>query len=175
MYELNIPENTTVTLNGNEISVKGKLGSTTKRLNTKLILMKIEGSKITIDHTVKNKRLAHKAELAGTALNNELKDAMKYVNEGLTTKMKVLYAHFPMSLELKGKELLLKNVFGEKVPRRAGIVGDTKVEIKGQDVTIKGVDRYDVGQTIANIRGACKARGYDTRVFQDGLYVSNEE
>ena len=47
--------------------------------------------------------------------------------------------------------------------------------VKGQDVTIKGVDKYDVGQTIANIRKGCYSRGYDTRVFQDGLYVVNEE
>ncbi len=49
------------------------------------------------------------------------------------------------------------------------------MEVKGQDVTVKGLDKYEVGQTVANIRRGCYARGYDTRVFQDGLYVAAEE
>lgn len=174
MYEIEIPSGTTVQFNEGEITVKGKLGTASKRLNMKLNTYKQEGSKITIGWT-KNRKLEKKAALAATAASNELRDALKYVNEGIEAHMKVLYAHFPMSLELKGKELHLKNVFGEKVPRTATIVGDTKVEIKGQEVKVKGVDKYDVGQTISNIRKACKARGYDTRVFQDGIYVSKEE
>ena len=31
--------------------------------------------------------------------------------------MKILYAHFPTSVEIKGKKMYLKNLFGEKVPR----------------------------------------------------------
>ncbi|MDE1851090.1 MAG: 50S ribosomal protein L6 [Candidatus Micrarchaeota archaeon] len=174
MYEIEIPSGTTVQFNEGEIAIKGKLGSTRKKFNVKLNTYKQEGSKITIGWT-KNKKLVKKAELAATATSNEVRDAIKNVNEGIETNMKVLYAHFPMSLELKGRSLHLKNVFGEKVPRTADIVGDTKIEIKGQDVKVKGVDRYDVGQTIANIRKACKARGYDTRVFQDGIYISREE
>ncbi|MDE1823030.1 MAG: hypothetical protein KGH50_01765, partial [Candidatus Micrarchaeota archaeon] len=97
MYEIEIPSGTTVQFANGEITVKGKLGSTRKMFNTKLNTYKQEGAKISIDWT-RNKKLAKKAELAATAVANELRDALKYVNEGMETHMKVLYAHFPRSL-----------------------------------------------------------------------------
>lgn len=83
--------------------------------------------------------------------------------------------HFPIALEVKGNTLLIKNLFGERIPREAKIVGDTKLEVKGQEIIVKGVDIYDVGQTITNIRKACKVKQKDTRIFQDGIYEAHEE
>lgn len=174
MYEIEIPSGVKVEISGDIVTIKGKLGSTTKRTSSKFTSMKIDGSKLKIE-TVKTKELAKKSALASQALASELKDSISGVEKGVEAKMKILYAHFPTSVEIKGKKMYLKNLFGEKVPREISIIGDTKVEVKGQDVTIKGVDKYDVGQTIANIRKGCYARGYDTRVFQDGLYVVTEE
>lgn len=174
MYELDIPSGVKVEVSGSNVSIKGKLGSTIKIINPKFVDVKADGGKIKITET-KNKKLAKKAVLAATALNTVLKDSMNGVDKGIDVKMKILFAHFPSTVEIKGKTIFLKNLFGEKVPRQIEIVGDTKVEVKGQDVTVKGVDKYDVGQTVANIRRGCYARGYDTRVFQDGIYVVTEE
>ncbi len=174
MYELDIPNGVKIEMNGDLVTIRGKLGSTTKRINQKFVAVKVNGSKLVVDES-KSKKLAKKSALAAQVLGKEFSDAISGVQNGIEKKMKVLYAHFPTSIEVKGKMMYLKNLFGEKVPREVAIVGDTKVEIKGQDVTIKGVDKYDVGQTIANIRKGCYARGYDTRVFQDGLYIVKEE
>lgn len=173
-YELEIPNGVTATVSDGHISIKGKLGATTKKISTKFIHVKVEGNKIAINE-VKVKKLAKKSALATKAFSAEISDSMKGVQNGVEQKMKVLFAHFPTSIEVKGKKMFLKNLFGEKVPREIDIIGDTKVEVKGQDVTVKGVDKYEVGQTVANIRRGCYARGYDTRVFQDGLYIANEE
>ncbi len=174
MYEIEIPSAVKVEVNGSVVTIKGKLGSTTKKTSHKFTSVKVSGNKLIIEE-VKSKKLARKSALAAQALSTELRAAVEGVEHGVEKKMKVLYAHFPTSIEIKGKTIYLKNLFGEKVPREIAIVGDTKIEVKGQDVTIKGVDKYDVGQTIANIRKGCYARGYDTRVFQDGLYVVTEE
>ena len=74
-------------------------------------------------------------------------------------------------MEVKGKEMLIKNFLGEKQPRKAKIPGQTKVEVKGQEVTVTGLSKEDVGQTIANIRSATRIRNRDSRVFQDGFYI----
>ncbi len=174
MYEIAIPSGVKVEVDGELVTIKGKLGSTTKKASSKFATVKVSGNKITIEE-VKHKKLPRKSVLATHAVNTELTDAVIGVEKGVEAKMKVLYAHFPTSIEIKGKKMYLKNLFGEKVPSEISRVGDTKIEVKGQDVTIKGVDKYDVGQTIANIRKGCYARGYDTRVFQDGLYVVTEE
>lgn len=174
MYEIEIPSGVNVSVDGENVIIKGKLGSVIKRANTKFVAVKVEGNKIIVDG-VKVKGLVKKSSFASTALNTEISDAVRGVQEGIEVKMKVLFAHFPMSIEIRDNKVFLKNLFGEKVPRKIDIVGSTKVEVKGQDVTVKGVDKYEVGQTIANIRKGCYARGYDTRVFQDGLYVNLEE
>ena len=45
-----------------------------------------------------------------------------------------------------------------------------KVENKS-DVFVSGVDREKVGQTAAIIEKACRIRGRDRRIFQDGIYI----
>ncbi len=174
MYEIEIPSGVSVAVSGDEVTVKGKLGSVAKHTNPKFVEVNVQGSKITISE-VKERKLARKSALATKAFSSVLKGSIDGVQNGIEVKMKVLFAHFPTSIEIKGNKMYLKNLFGEKVPREIDIVGSTKEEVKGQDVTVKGLDKYEVGQTVANIRRGCYARGYDTRVFQDGLYVAAEE
>ncbi len=174
MAEIAIENGVTVRLDGNMLAIQGKRGSTTKKVDLRLLGMKVEPGKVSIALT-KNKKLQKKAKLAEMALTTEITNAIKSVNDGIERKMTIIFAHFPMSTEIKGKEFLIKNIFGEKIARKAMIIGDTTVEVKGQEVKITGVDRYDVGQTMTNIMHACHARGQDTRVFQDGIYPSREE
>jgi large subunit ribosomal protein L6 len=77
-------------------------------------------------------------------------------------------------VEVKGDELLIKNIIGERFPRSSKIVGSTKIEIKGQNVRIYGTSLDDVTQTAGNIRLRCKMRNKDIRIFQDGLYYEIE-
>jgi large subunit ribosomal protein L6 len=176
MQEIQVPAGVKVALSheGAQLSVSGKLGSTMKVINTDLVSVKIEGEKMTVKEAG-NKKLAKKAELAVQALSSEIRSSIKGVESGIERKMKIVYAHFPMSIEIKGDLFMAKNVFGEKKPRIAKIVGSTKVEVKGQDVTVKGCDPYDVGQTAANINRLSFVRRKDSRVFQDGIYFVQEE
>ena len=173
MREIKIPTGVAVSITEDIVNIKGKLGASTKKFNKRLISLSSDNSSIKIEET-KNKKLTKKAVLASQAFESELNSTVKGVQEGIETKMSILFAHFPMSIEIKGKAIFIKNIFGEKVPRETFIVGDTKVEVKGQSLTVKGVDAYDVGQTVANLRKICFPRGYDTRVFQDGIYKSKE-
>jgi large subunit ribosomal protein L6 len=50
--------------------------------------------------------------------------------------------------------------------------GDVVVRLEGKsNVLVSGVDREKVGQTAAIIERACKIRGRDRRIFQDGVYI----
>jgi large subunit ribosomal protein L6 len=44
------------------------------------------------------------------------------------------------------------------------------VEAKGDNITVKGMDKEKVGQTVANIERATSVSRRDIRVFQDGIY-----
>jgi len=174
MQEIEIPQGIDASISGSSIILKGKTGSAKKDFNKKFIDVKVEGGKLIISAT-DDKKLKRKGMMIENAIKGEVKNMIDAVTNGSEKKMKVLFAHFPMSLEVKGNLLYIKNIFGERVPRTAKIVGETKVEIKGQDITVRGSDPYDVGQTVANIRKACYVKDKDTRVFQDGMYVVKEE
>jgi large subunit ribosomal protein L6 len=91
--------------------------------------------------------------------------------------MKIVFAHFPMAVKVQDKEktVTIENFIGERHPRSSKIVGDAKVQVKGDEVIITGVNKEDVGQTMANLEQATKIRGKDPRVFQDGIYLTSRE
>jgi large subunit ribosomal protein L6 len=89
--------------------------------------------------------------------------------------MKIVFVHFPMTVKVQGKKIIIENFVGERKPRTTDIVGETKVTIKGDDITIEGTDLNEVSQTAANIQTATKIRNKDLRKFLDGIYVYSKE
>jgi large subunit ribosomal protein L6 len=85
--------------------------------------------------------------------------------------MKIVYSHFPMSVEVQGEQVLIKNFIGERGIRRARLIGDVKVKTTEDEVIITGIDIEEVSQSAANIQLATKIRNKDRRVFLDGIYV----
>jgi large subunit ribosomal protein L6 len=83
----------------------------------------------------------------------------------------VIYAHFPVTVKVQGKKVVVENFYGERSPRVAEIVGDTKAEVQGEDIVLNGVSIQDVGQTAANLEQATMVKRKDQRVFLDGVYV----
>ena len=63
------------------------------------------------------------------------------------------------------------NFLGEKKPRLARILGETKVKVSGNEVVVSGISKEDVGQTAANIEQVTKIKRFDPRIFQDGIYI----
>jgi large subunit ribosomal protein L6 len=101
---------------------------------------------------------------------------IKGVEKGYTYKLKIIFAHFPISVKVRGKEVHVENFFGERSARMSRIIGDaTKVSVVGEDVVIQGPSLEDVSQTAANIEQSTKIKGKDQRVFLDGLYIYSKE
>ncbi len=67
--------------------------------------------------------------------------------------------------------MLIENFTGERSPRIAKTIGDTKVIVKHEDVIVQGINIEHVSQTAANIEKATKIKRKDPRVFLDGIYV----
>jgi large subunit ribosomal protein L6 len=87
-------------------------------------------------------------------------------------KMKIVYAHFPITVVVKEKIVSIENFLGERSPRVAKIRGEkTKIKADADDVVIESPYIEDVSQTAANIRLATKIKSKDPRVFQDGVYT----
>ncbi len=168
---VSMPEGVTVSLAGRTLSVKGKLGEAKKSFDKINVNIGVEGSKVVISPFSAKK----KDNVIINTITSIINNMVTGVTKGYTYKVKVVYAHFPITVKTKGNQVLVENFVGERSPRVAEIVGSTKVSVEGDDVIVKGVSLEDVGQTAANIELATKIRRKDQRIFLDGLYIYHRE
>jgi large subunit ribosomal protein L6 len=93
------------------------------------------------------------------------------VEKGFLYRLKIVFSHFPISVKVQDKFVSIENFTGERRARKAKIIGDVKVKVESEDVTVEGINLEDVSQTAANIEQATKVKNKDPRVFLDGIYV----
>jgi large subunit ribosomal protein L6 len=93
------------------------------------------------------------------------------VQKGFSYKLKIVFSHFPISVKVQGKTVLIENFTGERRARKAKILGDVQVKVQSEDIVVQGLNLEDVSQTAANIEQATKVKKKDPRVFLDGIYV----
>jgi large subunit ribosomal protein L6 len=103
------------------------------------------------------------------------KNMVKGVHEGYTYRLKVCSGHFPMTASVKGATFEIKNFIGEKVPRVMAIKKGAEVKVDGEHVTVTGFDKELVSQVAADIEQLSRRPGYDTRVFQDGIFIVEKD
>jgi len=167
-----IPEGVEVSVEGNPVSgyvvrAKGPLGENSKILKFRDIYIEKNGAEIRI----KTRKLKAKYKAMVGTFAAHLSNLIKGVKEGFEYRLKAVYAHFPMKIRVSGNEVIIENFLGETTPRKAKIVGRAKVEVKGQEIIVKGIDIEECGQTAANLERATRIKQKDRRVFQDGIYI----
>jgi large subunit ribosomal protein L6 len=168
--EVDVMEGVQIEAKGRNIKVKGAKGEISRRFMEDFINIVQEGDKIKI--TAKTKRFPLRKQMAIMgAVAGHIKNMMNGVLNGYVNKLRIVYSHFPMKVSVKGSEFIVDNFLGEKYPRRTNILEGVKVEIKGNEVTVSGIDKEKVGQTAANIEQVTKIKRLDVRVFQDGIYI----
>ncbi len=164
--QIKIPDGVTVTIENNLLTVKGEKGVLKRIFYHPKINIKINNNSIEVNgKDVRRKDFA----LIGTIVAHS-KNMIKGVTEGFEYKMKTVFSHFPIKTSVEGNEFIIQNFLGERAARRAIILEGVNIEIKGDDVTIQGINKEKVGQTVANIERATSVKRRDTRVFQDGVY-----
>lgn len=164
--QIKIPDGVTITLDNNILTVNGEKGELKRTFSHPKINIKINGKAIEVNgKNVRRKELA----LIGTIIAHT-KNMIKGVTEGFEYKMKTVFSHFPIKTSVEGNEFIIQNFLGERSARRAEILEGVNIEIKGELITLQGIDKEKVGQTVANIERATAVKRRDTRVFQDGVY-----
>ena len=167
VHNVNIPEGVSIDSSSSNVKVTGPRGELSRNFEHTAIKLEQADNKLKIIGN--NLRKKEKA-LIGT-WNAHLSNMVKGVNQGFLYEMKIIFAHFPMKVVVKGNIVSINNFLGEKASRSSAIVGDVKVNVKGDAITIEGNNVEEVGQTAGNLEKATVVKGRDTRVFQDGIYV----
>ena len=101
------------------------------------------------------------------------------VTKGFRYKMRAVYAHFPVNLNIgnKGEKIEIRNFLGEKRMRSCTMAPGVTIK---RDETVKdglileGNDIDNVSKSAALIHMSCLVKKKDIRKFLDGFYVSEK-
>jgi large subunit ribosomal protein L6 len=168
--ELPIPDEVSAEVDHLELTVEGPNGSVTRRLWYPDVDVTVEDGHVVVDAEAED---AQTRATVGT-FESHVENMFHGVTEGWEYHMQVLYSHFPMQVTVENDAVVIENFLGERAPRRAPIHGDTDVEVDGEEVTLRGPDKEAVGQTAADIEQLTRVTDKDTRVFQDGVYITRK-
>jgi large subunit ribosomal protein L6 len=169
---LEIPDGISVSLEDRIISVNGKLGTIKKDFTKLPAFLTIENNIVKIEPYGTRRKDFAISKTAQSIINNMIKG----VQNGYKYRMKIVFAHFPITVKIKDGKVHVENFFGERKARISNIVGDsTKVAIEGDDIVITGPHLEHVSQTAANIELSTRVKNKDQRVFLDGVYVYSRE
>ena len=169
---IQVPEGVTVELNGQNVKVRGPLGSLQEDLSHLPVNFSQKGQEVQVSVIWPRKR---EIGMLGTAAAH-VRNMIRGVTKGYRYNLRTVYAHFPVTVKVdeKARALKVENFTGEKTPRSAEILDGVKVIVKGDDITVEGIDLKAVSQTAANIQNSTKIKKKDLRVFLDGVYVDTK-
>lgn len=169
--EIALKEGVTAKLDGKTISFSKAGKSISRDLGKERVSIEVKDSKVVL-RTPKDGR---RENMLLNVLQSHVENMMKGLEKPFVYHLSVVFSHFPMTVAVKGNWVEVNNFTGEKKPRKARILPDTQVEIKGKDIVVKSHNKEFAGQTAANLENATRVRGKDTRVYQDGIYIVNKE
>jgi large subunit ribosomal protein L6 len=164
---IQVPNGVEVSLAGRKITVKGEKGTLTRDFSYIPISIDANGKTIRVWAEWPRKK---EASLVGT-IYSHIQNMINGVQKGFSCKLKIVFSHFPISVKVQGKTVLIENFTGERRARKAKIVGDVQVKVQSEDIIVQGLNLEDVSQTAANIEQATKVKRKDPRVFLDGIFV----
>ncbi|MFW9868253.1 MAG: 50S ribosomal protein L6 [Candidatus Thorarchaeota archaeon] len=169
IYEqrIEIPSECQVSLEEKTITVNGPKGSLVRSFPEPQTHIKIDGNELIASTHINRKRAK---ALVGTVVAH-VRNMLVGVQHGFEYEMKVVYSHFPITVEVMDKKVIIKNFIGERGIRTARLIGDVEVRTTEDEVFISGINIEHVSQSAANIQQACKIRDKDRRIFLDGIYV----
>ncbi len=162
-----IPNDVEVGVRGRFVTVRGERGELTRDFSHAPVSIQLERNVVKVQAKWTRKR---EAALVGTVCSH-IRNMIAGVTQGFTYRLKIVFSHFPISVKVQEKTVVIENFTGERSPRTAKIMGDTKVISKGEDIIVQGINIEDVSQTAANIEMATKVKKKDPRVFLDGIYI----
>jgi large subunit ribosomal protein L6 len=168
--EIQLPDDVSATVDRFDLTVEGPAGSVTRRLWFPNVSVSAEDDSVAIESDEDDAKTTATLGTFESHVNNMIYG----VTDGWTYQLEVYYAHFPMQVSVQGEEVVVENFLGERAPRRTTVHGDTEVEVDGDEIVVRGPDKEAVGQTAADIEQLTRVSGKDTRVFQDGVYITQK-
>lgn len=169
-HKIEIPEGVEAEIDGTTLKVKGPEGENERRFNFRKLEFKKEGNEIIIGY----KKASKSEKKIINSIAAHIKNMVQGVQEKFEYQLKICSSHFPITVEVKGNEVIVKNFLGEKIPRKTEIPEGVEIEIDKDIIKVKSVNKEMAGQTSADFETLTKVRNKDRRIFQDGIFIINK-
>jgi len=166
-----LPDGVTATMNGFVITMKGPKGELSRKVGSKRYDVKVENN--TVVFSAKN--VTRREKRLMMVNTTHIKNMAKGVTEGHVYRLKICSGHFPMNVSLKGDVLEVKNFIGEAVPRKLALKENCTVKIDGHEITVESTSKEVAGNQAAAIELLTRRPGFDNRIFQDGIYITEKD
>ena len=140
--EIEIPEGVEVIIE-DEVTVKGPNGETSRKFTYPNVTITKEDNLVVLETAFPKKKDKSMIGTTRAHINNMITG----VTDGFTYHMKIVFAHFPMAVKVQDKEKIvtIEKFIGERHPRSARIVGDAKVQVKGDEVIVDYLENTSGG------------------------------
>ena len=168
--KIEIPEGIEAEIKGSLLRIKGPEGENSRRFILGPLEMVKEGNKISIG----GKNATKREKKMMNTIAAHIKNMIKGVQQKFEYELKAVFSHFPITIEVKGHEVLIKNFLGEKTPRKAVLPKNVEIEVNGNLIKVKSTDRELAGQAAAKLETATRIRARDKRIFQDGIFITKK-
>ncbi|KAM0697059.1 hypothetical protein Q7P36_003130 [Cladosporium allicinum] len=175
---LNVPEGVKVHIKTRQVTVEGPRGTLKKDLGHLAVSFQQPSEnviKIEMHHG------ARKNVAALRTVRSLVNNMIIGVTKGFKYKMRYVYAHFPINVNLDKDNdtglwvVEIRNFLGEKLIRRVQMAEGVDVEASKNvkdELVLTGNSLENVSQSAADIQQICRVRNKDIRKFLDGIYVS---
>ncbi len=166
--EIEVPEGVEVKLEENILTFSSNGKDLSRKLFYPTLNIQIKEGKVLIEP----KKFSKREKKIINTFQAHILNMIKGVQEGWEYKVEICSSHFPMNVSVEGDMIVVKNFFGEKVPRKAKIIDGVEAKLEGNIIILKGMDKEKVGQTAGNCEKATRITNRDKRRFQDGLWIT---
>ena len=152
------------------VTIKGPKGEVSRKFINPQIKLNFADNKITVT-AKKGKR---EKTTVGTTIAH-IKNMVRGVETPYNYTLKICSGHFPMTVAVQKDSLVIKNFFGEHVPRTLPIKKGAAVKVEGDFVEVESVDKDLASQVAADIEKLTRRTAFDRRIFQDGVYIIKKD
>ena len=169
--EIELPNGVSASVDGKLLLIKGPNGEIKRELKQHNISASIGDKKIVL----KSERSTKRDKKFMGSLSAHIKNMIKGSTQGHSYTLKICSGHFPMNVAVTGNKFIVKNFLGEKIPRVLHLKEGASVKVEGDLVYVTGSSKETTGQVSADIEQLTRRPKYDTRIFQDGIYITNKD
>lgn len=165
---ITLPENTTVSIDGDVVSIKGPKGELSRSFRTEVVSIKEDEGKLVLEA---NDGEVFPRSLWGTYASH-LSNMIIGVNEGYEKKLEIHGIGY--KAELKGDTLVLHVGFSH--PVEMDIPEGLEVNIEKNVLTVTGIDKEAIGQFCASVRDVKPPEPYKGKGirYQDEFILRKE-